>query len=322
MPALFSLAQHPAMEGIQRRLRDNERLSAFLDDICVVCHADRVASIFTMLQEELFQHSAIQVHLGKTKLWNQGGVVPSGAAALTAAARISDPDATVWCGDQALPTSEQGIRILGTPLGHPDCVRAELSQLSIKHDALMDKITHVQDLQCAWLLLLCCSAARANCYLRVVHPDLCSTFATHHAASCLVHPSRGSSFLFWNVASLPLSLGGLGLRSASLLSRAACWASWADSLQMVQQRHPAVSHQILRSLHDPNPHFHLSGLRSSVDFLTMRGFVPPTWEDLAAGLRPAPDRHGWQKVATEPVHGHHITSAVWPWLSVSEKALL
>ena len=99
---------------------------------------------------------------------------------------------------------------------------------------------------------------------------------------------------------------------------------------MVQQRHPAVPHQILRSLHDPNPHFHLSGLRASVDFLTLRGFVPPTWEDLAAGLRPAQweimepgqPRHGWQKVATEPVHGHHITSAVWPWLSVSEKALL
>ena len=29
MPALFSLAQHPALEGIQRRLRDNERLLAF-----------------------------------------------------------------------------------------------------------------------------------------------------------------------------------------------------------------------------------------------------------------------------------------------------
>ena len=188
--------------------------------------------------------------------------------------------------------------------------RAELSQLSVKHDALMDKITHVQDVQCAWLLLLCCcSAARANHYLRVVHPDLCSTFAAHHDASLRrvlcsllgVDPS----FLFWNVASLPLSLGGLALRSASLLSRAACWA---DSLQIV------LSHQILRSLHDLNP---------------QRGFVPPTWEDLAAGLRPAPDqweimepgqpRH-WQKVATEPVHGHHITSAVWLWLSVSGKA--
>ena len=199
--------------------------------------------------------------VGKTKLWNQGGVVPSGAAALTAAARISDPDATVWCGDQALPTSEQGIRILGTPLGHPDCVRAELSQLSIKHDALMDKITHVQDLQCAWLLLFYCSAARANYYLRVTHHD-----ASLRRVLCTLL-GVDPSFLFWNMASLPLSLGGLGLRSASLLSRAACWASWADSLQMVQQRHPAVSHQILRSLHDPNPHFQLSGLRSSVDFL-------------------------------------------------------
>ena len=70
-----------------------------------------------------------------------------------------------------------------------------------------------------------------------------STFAVHRHASLrhvlcsLLGVDPG--FLFWNVASLPLSLGGLVLRSASLLSRAAYWASWADSLQMVQQRHPA-----------------------------------------------------------------------------------
>ena len=112
MPALFSLAQHPAFEGIQRRLcavvgligRHSSRVPR-----------DWVSSIFAMLQEELFQHSATRVHHGKTKLWNQ----PSGTAASTAAARISDPDAIVWCGDQALPTSEQGIRILGTPVGTP-----------------------------------------------------------------------------------------------------------------------------------------------------------------------------------------------------------
>ena len=290
MPALFSLAQHPALERIQRRLRDNERLLAFLDDKNVVCHADRVSNIQPVLQQELFHHSAIRVHHGKTKQWNKGGVEPSGTAALTAAARISDPDAIVWCGDPALPPSEQGIRILGTRLEHPDFVRAELSKLSVEHDALMDKITHVQDLQCAWLLILYCSAARANYYLRVVHPDLSSTFATHHDASLRrvlcsllqVDPS----FLFWNAASLPLSLGGLGLRSASLLSKAAFWASWADSLQMVQQRHPAVSHQILRDLHDQNPNFHLAGLRASVDFLTLRGFCAP---DVGrSGLRFAP----------------------------------
>ena len=150
----------------------------------------------------------------------------------------SDPDVKVWCGDPAFPTSEQGIRILGTPLGHPDFVRAELSQLSVQHDALMDKITHVQDLQCAWLLLLYCSAARANYYLCVVHPDLSSAFAAHHDASLrrVLSSLLGvdPSFLFWNAASLPLFFGGLGLRSASLLSK-------LDSLQMVQQWHPAVS---------------------------------------------------------------------------------
>ena len=165
MPALFSLAK-PAGEGIQRRLRDNERLLAFLET-CMSC---AMPTRFPAFSQCCKRNSSNILQFGKTKLWNQGGVVPSGTAALTAAARICDPEATVWCGDQALPTPEQGIRILGTPLGHPDYVRAELSQLSVKHDALMDKITHVQDLQCAWLLLLYCSAARANYYLRVVHP--------------------------------------------------------------------------------------------------------------------------------------------------------
>ena len=49
-----------------------------------------VASIFTMSQEELFQHSAIRVHFGKTKLWNQGGVVPSGYGVLRVAMDTED----------------------------------------------------------------------------------------------------------------------------------------------------------------------------------------------------------------------------------------
>ena len=51
-------------------------------------------------------------------------------------ARVSDPTAIVWRGDHALPSSEQGVRILGTPMGHP-----------------VTRTAHVEDLQCAWLLL-------------------------------------------------------------------------------------------------------------------------------------------------------------------------
>ena len=42
-------------------------------------------------------------------------------------------------------------------------------------------------------------------------------------------------------ATLPMRLGGLGLRSASRMSHSAYWASWADSLQMIAQRLPTVA---------------------------------------------------------------------------------
>ena len=42
------------------------------------------------------------------------------------------------------------------------------------------------------------------------------------------------------LASLPMRMGGLGLRSAVRTSPAAFWASWADALSMIQTRLPVV----------------------------------------------------------------------------------
>ena len=42
------------------------------------------------------------------------------------------------------------------------------------------------------------------------------------------------------VASLPMRLGGLGLRSNARMAPAAYWASWADALPMIVERIPAV----------------------------------------------------------------------------------
>ena len=49
--------------------------------------------------------------------------------------------------------------------------------------------------------------------------------------------------------SLPFSRGGLGIQSASRTQPAAFWASWADGLEMVQQRHPEVAHLIISEMH-------------------------------------------------------------------------
>ena len=133
MPALFSLGQHSALNAVAEELRPSERLLAFVDDIYVVCAPDRVATIYALLQNKLWQHARIRVNLGKTQLWNRGGVFPLGCEPLIRTAQASDPDAIVWRGCADLPVHQQGIRVLGTPLGQPEFVVEQLREVSQSH---------------------------------------------------------------------------------------------------------------------------------------------------------------------------------------------
>ena len=92
MPALFVLGQQDALVAIQARLRPEERLFAFQDDICVWSPSpNRMATVHTTMQEELLAHNGIQIHHSKTQLWNRAGVAPAGSIALTVAAKAADP---------------------------------------------------------------------------------------------------------------------------------------------------------------------------------------------------------------------------------------
>ena len=104
MPLLFSLGQHRALVASQARLREGELLLAFLDDVYIICAPDRAGDVHKILQEEVWRHAKIQVHHGKTKMWNRSGTTPAGEEELTASARVLDPDAVVWRGNHALPT--------------------------------------------------------------------------------------------------------------------------------------------------------------------------------------------------------------------------
>ena len=66
----------------------------------------------------------------------------------------------MWKGSD-IPTAEQGVRILGTPLGHPDFVHTE--NVLKEHGVLLSRIPLVEDVQSAWALLLHCAGGRANC---------------------------------------------------------------------------------------------------------------------------------------------------------------
>ena len=109
-------------------------------------------------------HACIRNHTGKTKVWNRAGVRPDVCDVLERNAQVTDPTASEEKGS-TLPTHKQGIKVLGTPLGHPDFVRDQLRQVTDEHQTLLRRIPAVQDVQCSWVagLLLSQSSLAISC---------------------------------------------------------------------------------------------------------------------------------------------------------------
>ena len=337
MPLLFSLGQHAALEAVRRRLRVDERLFAFLDDIYVTTTPGRVGTVHNILQQELYRHSRIHIHVGKTQVWNAAGIRPPACDQLEQLARVSDPEARVWKGS-GIPTAEQGVRILGTPLGHPDYVHSYLQNVLNEHGVLLSRIPLVEDVQSAWALLLHCAGGRANYMLRVVRPEAVQRFAEGHTNGlweCLRN-ILGSSVevdpTIRDTCTLPLSLGGMGLRNATRTSPPAYWASWADCLGMLRARHPDVAALCLHQMQEPRgPPSLVSAQTAARHLFGVEGFQLPSWEELAHGLRPPevePDdfeaggcRGGWQHEASIRVERQH-RSSLMVQLTDSERAML
>ena len=116
--------------------------------------------------------------------------------------------------------------------------------------------------------------------------------------------------------SLPLSKGGLGLRSAVRSREAAHWASWADCLPMVQKRHPQVAGIMLQGLNGGGEMASMNVVRECAASLADAGCVLPSWFELVDGVRPpVPEdtgdpfqpRQGWQHFASNTVEELHLT---------------
>ena len=100
-----------------------------------------------VVQEELLcTHASrcIKVHHGKTQVWNQARVRPDACNALERIARTNNPEAVVWTGS-TIPTAQQGIKVLGTPIGHQDFVAAQLESVRREHEVLLSRIPAIND---------------------------------------------------------------------------------------------------------------------------------------------------------------------------------
>ena len=65
---------------------------------------------------------------------------------------------------------QRGMKVLGTPLGRTEFIKAQLEMLAAEHQTLFDRIPLIENVQSAWSILVHCAAARANFVARVVEP--------------------------------------------------------------------------------------------------------------------------------------------------------
>ena len=290
-----------------------------------------MAAVYEIVRQELQRHTNIDIHCGKTKIWNRSGEKLSGVEKMTVAARVQDPLAIVWRGDQEIPASEQGMKVLGVPLGLDEYAAKFLEKKSDHHDTLFKRIPLVPDVQASWLLLSFCAATRDNFYLRNVSPEVARSLAISHdlkAHQCLckiigVDPddvSRGAL----QQSTLPFHLGGLGLGEAP---DGAHWASRADSVSTMHKKDPGLAATILAGL-NAEAEGCFAVANQCADRLVALGVQLPTWDAIVAGATPDHVHatrveeqcvhRGWQQHVSNTVEKVFKTEAFWPSLDANE----
>ena len=248
----------------------------------------------TALQEQ----AGIRLHSGKTRVWNKAGIHPRD---------VDDLGPDVWCKD--------GVKILGTLVGSDSYVEVATDERINEEARLWAALAWVPDLQCAWQILLQCAGPRCHHFLHTVLPHQSAKYADNHdkgmmeAMQTVLGSIPGSEVCKEEgrqLATLPMRLGGLGLRSASRTAPAAYWASWADALPMLSARLPELTDGV-EAILNANPQGCLRDL-DAAGILDRSGFVGrPSWRELRGGVQPP------QPSGVEPGEWQHGWHSENPW---------
>ena len=221
MPALYSLAQHDALAAADAELLPSEVVLSFLDDLYIVTSRDRAGAAFREVATSVESRAGVQTNLGKLRAWSSGGgPAPPSLASL-------GPD--VWTSDKT--PAENGIKVLGTPIGQPAYVDSFATTRVETENRLLKQLVKLPDLQCAWIMLSMSAAPRSNHMVRMLPPSQARTYAQQHdiamwSTLCdMLHAGTlQADELARDIATLPGRFGGLGLRSAERSSARAYWA--------------------------------------------------------------------------------------------------
>ena len=105
---------------------------------------------------------------GHASVRNPGGFLQDWCDELEAAARDADPTARVWRGSHEDRSEDQGIIILGTPVGRPEFVEREFANIVANHRGIAHK-NPCKSMICSVRGCCCFTVgSRADFYIRTV----------------------------------------------------------------------------------------------------------------------------------------------------------
>ena len=172
---------------------------------------------------------------------------------------------------------------------------------------LWEAVSWVSDPQCAWQIVLHCAGPLCHHCLRTVAPSQSRQHAEGHdegmwkAAERVMGRWPGTAeqqAVARQIATLPMRLGGLGLRSARRMAPAAFWASWADAMPMLSERLPSLTDQIIEHLENGGVGCHcLPELTESTLRLDRSGFQPTRVVTIAGASPNSKQRRAWRVAA-------------------------
>ena len=171
--------------------------------------------------------------------------------ALLKASSHDNPD---WLKDIPRIQPDQCMRILGSPVGPVEACKAWVKSNTIDPLALaLGRLAELANPQAASLILRqCLSGCKVNWILRTTDPE--TALWTAHQVSPLLRQAWATLLgsdpgdAQWELACLPIRLGGAGLNDPIMSWDAACLASWAGSLSMPGVKPQSVSQALVSAM--------------------------------------------------------------------------
>ena len=217
----FALALQPIVDSIQAKVPNLKLNAWFLDDGVLIGSPADLSLALAIIEQE-GPPRGLRLNRSKCLFFSSDSDSP--------------PDNSLL---QEIPRAEEGFSLLGCPVGPPPFCNTILLQRVEKIREFLKKLPDLQDSQMeSTLLRHCLSLPKISYSLRTCPPDFvreATTVFDDLIRDTLSDIAGGPlSDWSWRKASLPVSLGGLGLRNASTTAPAAYISSTSETKESVE----------------------------------------------------------------------------------------